>query len=226
MAEVVRRTINQASFVKYDSKRSIFYAFASPVFCPEDANAFVDCIRKRYPDASHHVYAWKTSSPSVFQKYSDDNEPSGTAGFPIMDMINRQGIVDLSIVVVRYFGGIKLGTGGLQRAYVHVAERSIALAQPVAWIRANRYRVITSYSSADKLKHMFSIEGIVIETVSYDTHVVFEILCPSMNQKRCKKGIMDLTSGQAQIVFIDEAEMKREILNEHDKTSLKPKSDT
>ena len=97
-------------------KKSKFIATVKPVTSDEEAQAFLAQMRSEYSDATHNVYAYVIDENNIF-RYSDDGEPSGTAGMPVLDTIRKEGLVDVAVVVTRYFGGTLLGTGGLVHAY-------------------------------------------------------------------------------------------------------------
>lgn len=121
-------TIKTENKLEHIIKKSKFICLCIPVTCVEDVDKNLSKIRKEYSDATHVVYAYTLFSPSV-EKASDDGEPSGTAGKPVLDCIKRLGLVNILVVVVRYFGGIKLGAGGLTRAYANVAKDTISTMQ-------------------------------------------------------------------------------------------------
>ena len=100
---------------EYEDRKSVFIGLCAPVSTESDALAFIEAVRKRYSDAKHHVYAYSLRENSI-ARFSDDREPQGTAGIPVLDALRKKEIVDAVIVVVRYFGGTLLGTGGLVRA--------------------------------------------------------------------------------------------------------------
>ena len=109
-------TIKKPSSFEYEDRKSVFIGQAMPVSTEKEALAFIESVRKRYPDARHHVYAYVLRENSIM-RFTDDREPQGTAGMPVLDIIRKRGCTDTVIVVTRYFGGILLGTGGLVKAY-------------------------------------------------------------------------------------------------------------
>ena len=111
--------------------KSRFIGYAKPVESEEEAVAFVDEIKKKHKDASHNVPVYLIGEKFEVQRYSDDGEPSGTAGVPVLSMLKNEGITNLAVVVTRYFGGVKLGTGGLVRAYTHAAKIAVDAAKVV-----------------------------------------------------------------------------------------------
>ncbi len=115
------------SSIEIDVKKSQFIAYAAHTPGVEKAKAYIQSLKKKYPDARHHCYAYIAGAPDNSQQYgfSDDNEPSGTAGMPIFTHLRHSGIGEITVVVVRYFGGTKLGTGGLARAYGESTKQAI-----------------------------------------------------------------------------------------------------
>ncbi len=118
------RTVAGPAQIELEEKKSRFIAACRPLTDESEANAFVNGIRQQYPDATHHVYAWILGGDNILQRFSDDGEPQGTAGLPVLDVLRKQNIDQAGIVVTRYFGGTLLGTGGL----VHAYGRSAAMA--------------------------------------------------------------------------------------------------
>ena len=113
-------TIKERASFEYEDRKSVFIADAMPVSTEADALSFLEYVKKKYPDARHHVYAYVLRENSIM-RFSDDHEPQGTAGMPVLDVIRKNGCTDTVIVVTRYFGGTLLGTGGLVRAYTSAA---------------------------------------------------------------------------------------------------------
>ncbi len=111
--------------------KSKFIGYAMPVETEEEAVAFVEKIKKKHKDATHNVPVYLVGEKFEVQRYSDDGEPSGTAGVPVLSMLKNEGITNIAVVVTRYFGGIKLGTGGLVRAYTHAAKIAVEAARVV-----------------------------------------------------------------------------------------------
>ena len=110
------KTIKIENSDEFVEKKSRFIGYAKPVVTEDEAIEFIKKIRAKHPDATHNVYAYKVRENNI-QRYSDDGEPAGTAGIPTLDVIQKEGITDICVVVTRYFGGILLGTGGLVKAY-------------------------------------------------------------------------------------------------------------
>ena len=118
------KTVEFENCSEFVEKRSRFIGYVKPVKTQEEAVSFVNSVRSRHWDASHNVYAYVLRDNNI-QRYSDDGEPSGTAGVPVLDVILKNGLTDVCVVVTRYFGGILLGAGGLVRAYSHGSKIAI-----------------------------------------------------------------------------------------------------
>ena len=148
-------TIKHSSHFEYEDRKSRFYGEAMPVETEQDAIAFIESVRRRYPDATHHVYAYVLKENSIM-RYSDDREPQGTAGMPVLDAIRKNGCTNAVIVVTRYFGGTLLGTGGLVHAYSAAAIGALKDAEIIRYDTYREYRLTTTYSDFQKLGNVFA----------------------------------------------------------------------
>lgn len=147
------RIEKECSF-KYKEKGSLFHGFAFQILSKDEADAKLSALRKKYYDATHHCYAYKTSLNE--EKYSDDGEPNGTAGIRILNSINHFSLVDILVVVVRYFGGTKLGVGPLGKAY---AETSMTLLKNANLIELTEYqemKITYDFESTSQIHHLIS----------------------------------------------------------------------
>ncbi len=153
------RTVASQAEVELEEKKSRFIAICQPLATESEANAFVSGVRHRFPDATHHVYAWILGGEQNLQRYSDDGEPSGTAGIPVLDVLRKNGIDQAGIVVTRYFGGTLLGTGGLARAYGHAAMMALEAAKPVDMQLCQLFQIMVSYADLERLRRQLSLAG-------------------------------------------------------------------
>ena len=142
-------TLSKEASVSFIEKKSEFIGHAAPVKTEEEAMEFITKIRKKYGDATHNCYAYMLANGSA--RYSDDGEPQGTAGVPILSVIQKGGFTDAVIVVTRYFGGILLGAGGLVRAYSASARDAVAAARVVTYAHVTEFSLTCSYSDYQKL---------------------------------------------------------------------------
>ena len=155
-------TVHKVADFEYEDRKSIFIGTAAPVKTEAEALDFIAFIKKKYPDARHHVYAYVLRENSIM-RFSDDREPQGTAGMPVLDAIRKNGCTDTAIVVIRYFGGTLLGTGGLVRAYSSAAIGALNAAEIITYDIYSVFSVFASYSDYQKLLPLFSECGFKIE---------------------------------------------------------------
>ena len=145
------RSIAARSTGLYKDNGSRFLAFACPVETEDEVKALVDSFRKEYHDARHHCFAYRLGLDGARWRANDDGEPSGSAGRPILGQIDSAGLSDILVVVVRYFGGIKLGIPGLIRAYKTSTQDALAAAEVVEKTAARRFRIVFDYLSMDSV---------------------------------------------------------------------------
>jgi uncharacterized YigZ family protein len=153
---------------EFEEKKSRFIGYAEAVACEGEAKAVLARVRGLHPRANHHVYAYATRADCVIRA-SDDGEPHGTAGQPVLQVFDKGGAVDWICVVVRYFGGTLLGAGGLVRAYTAAAKGAFAAAAPRELIPTRVYSVTCEYNQFDQLKYNFGKWGVEIAEVEYTT---------------------------------------------------------
>ncbi len=145
-----RITLAGSVSVEMEERKSIFIGHATPVSSEEEARAFIEAKKKEYHDARHNVYAYMLSENGI-ARYSDDGEPQGTAGMPVLNVLKMSGATDLCVVVTRYFGGILLGAGGLVRAYSVSAKQAIDAAGFASFEDYAVYKIDVTYSDYQKL---------------------------------------------------------------------------
>lgn len=182
-------------------QRSRFVATAGYADTPEAARALIDAVREEMPDANHHVYAFRVGyAASVTEGMSDDGEPSGTSGPPILAIIRGTEIGDLVIVVTRYFGGTKLGTGGLVRAYSEAARTVLAELPTEVKIEKTRVLLEIPYSHFELVKRLIGeVDGEVL-TEDFTTTALVELVLPTANLDELRVSIRDATANQ--VVFM------------------------
>ena len=134
-------TVRREGSFEYEDRKSVFIGTAVPVKSEAEALDFLSYVKKKYPDARHHVYAYVLRENSIM-RFSDDREPQGTAGMPVLDAIRKRGCTDVAIVVIRYFGGTLLGTGGLVRAYSAAAVGALEDAEIITYDIFNVLNII------------------------------------------------------------------------------------
>lgn len=191
-----RIVIMKGGAAEYAVQRSRFIADTAAVRDEETAQAFLQEIKKKYYDARHHCYGWILEGGRR-KKSGDDGEPSGTAGAPILTALERQGITDGLIVVTRYFGGIKLGTGGLTRAYAHAAAQGLAASTLAELQMLRRVAVTVTYPLFSPLENWLQKNEIRVVDKSYAENVTLTLYLSPDATETVKKAVADLTAGQA-----------------------------
>lgn len=177
-------------------KRSKFFANVFPVENEEEALEKLAAVKKKYSDATHNVYAYVIDENNIF-RYSDDGEPSGTAGMPVLDTIRKEGLVDVLVVVTRYFGGTLLGTGGLVHAYGSSARQGLIDAGIVTRILCNIVEVKIDYNLSGKVQYKIATDNYILEDTVYDNEVTFKICCRIEDTERLIADMIDITNGRA-----------------------------
>lgn len=156
-------------------EKSRFIGYATPVKNEEEAVAFIEKIRTKHWNATHNVPAYVVGDNNEIQRYSDDREPSGTAGIPVLEVIKREELKNVVVVVTRYFGGIKLGTGGLVRAYTRGAKIALDAAKIVRKKLHELVTVTIEYTMLGKIQNDILQNGYLIKDTKYDQTVHFFI---------------------------------------------------
>ena len=188
---------NQASF-EYEDRRSVFIGEAAPVTNEGEAIDFIASMKKKYSDANHHVYAYVLRENNVM-RFSDDREPQGTAGMPTLDAIRKNEIVDAVVVVVRYFGGALLGTGGLVRAYSAAAVGALKEAGIISYDTYVSYEIELSYSDYQKTVSLIDGGEFRRKDIQYsDTVTVFGTIKKS-KAETFEKSLLDFTGGRIKV---------------------------
>ena len=196
-------TVKEHSHFEYEDRKSVFIGEAMPVSTEGEAIAFIESVKKRYPDARHHVYAYVLRENSTM-RFTDDHEPQGTAGMPVLDIIRKNGCTDVVIVVTRYFGGTLLGTGGLVRAYTAAAVGALESAQIIRYDIYTSLEISVSYSDYGKISTILSDLGFRTENTIYDVGVKIEGSVIKSNLDELSKSLVEATAGRVEIEIIGE----------------------
>ena len=173
-----------------DVKKSVFIAYAQHTMSISDAKAYIQSLKERYPDARHHCYGYITGSPQDSNQYgfSDDNEPSGTAGMPIFNHLKHSGLGQITVVIVRYFGGTKLGTGGLARAYGDATKAVLDILERKPYIEMKKVQLTFPFSEESGVRKEIERIGGAIESLEYGENVQLKAQIPegvTMNLPYC-----------------------------------------
>ncbi len=176
-------------------KKSKFIANAAPVNTEEEARSFLDNIRKTYPDARHVVYAYLISGDNSYQRYSDDGEPQGTGGMPVLEAIKREGLTNVICTVTRYFGGILLGAPGLTRAYGTSASGALQAAGRRDVTKVRQINVIVPLNAVKTLNRSLPDKNFTILGIEYMADATFKVACTEDRIPELVTLINDLTNG-------------------------------
>ena len=181
---------------KIEVSKSVFIGNSAEVTSAEEAEAYVARIRSTYPDARHVCYAWRVSGQTFMQKYSDDGEPSGTGGMPILNVLDKKEITNGVITVTRYFGGILLGKGGLVRAYTDAAAAAVSESGLVSIIEGEIYAMTSPYDLAEKLLYALKQAGWSAGEPEYGENVVIRVTCPKDKGEELQGFVEDRSFGR------------------------------
>lgn len=187
-------TIEREAAPEFVEKRSRFIGYIKPVTTEQEALDFINSIRSKHWDATHNVYAYVLRERNTC-RYSDDNEPQGTAGMPVLDVIRKSGVTDACIVVTRYFGGILLGGGGLVRAYSHSASLAVEAAGLIEMRSCSMCSLNCTYNQYGKLSSLVPENGGTIDNTDFSDVVKLQFHISIAELPRLQKLITDATSG-------------------------------
>lgn len=163
-------TVRRDSRESFEERKSVFISHAKRVTTEDEAKEFVASVKKEYFDARHNCWAYSLAQSNI-ARFSDDGEPQGTAGMPILNVIKMSGAVDVAVVVTRYFGGVLLGTGGLVRAYTESAKRAVEAAEIVTYESYDEFSVECSYSDYQKLDYELPRFAAKVDSVDFGAQV-------------------------------------------------------
>lgn len=193
------RVVYQAGSGEYEEKKSRFIANVVPVSSEEDAMAFIDSTRKKYYDARHNCTAFIIGRNRELTRCSDDGEPSGTAGKPILEVLLSEGVTNVAVVVTRYFGGTLLGTGGLVRAYTQATKEGLADAGIATMRYGKELTIGIDYTDVGKVQYILGSRQIEIAQSRYTENVEFDIRIPAEAVEALTKELTEATAARARI---------------------------
>lgn len=185
-------------------KKSRFIATIHPVASEEEAAAFIDEMKKKYYDARHNCSAFVIGSKAELTRSSDDGEPSGTAGRPMLEVLLGSGIRNIAVVVTRYFGGVLLGTGGLVRAYSGAVKEALALCETARQHFGVKLKITTDYNSVGKIQYLLASKNITTVDSAYAANVEMTVIAPIEEYDRLCKEITEATSARAGLEEIEQ----------------------
>ena len=192
------RTSAQPVSATYIEKKSEFIAQLQPVQTAEEAIAFLDSVRRAHRKARHNVYAYLVREQNT-SRYSDDGEPQGTAGMPVLDVLQKNHLTDVCCVVTRYFGGILLGGGGLVRAYSHSTAMAVEAASILEMRRCIPLTLTMDYTMYGKVSYCLPQFEVIQTDSSFDTMVTLSILVQEPQALALQEHLIDLSNGTIQI---------------------------
>jgi uncharacterized YigZ family protein len=181
------------------AKRSQFIGRVSPAFSPEEAETFIARVKAEHPTARHNVWAYSVGPGTPIERLSDDGEPRGTAGYPVLEVFKKRGVRNIVCVVTRYFGGILLGAGGLLRAYGQAASAALEAAGVATYAYHDILTTIIGYDQYGRAQRELEGRNITIQSVDFTDKVKVTALVRPADLDMIKARLRDLTSGGAVI---------------------------
>lgn len=196
-------TISKPANASFIEKRSEFIGYIAPVKTNDEAVDFVHSIKAMHRKAKHNVYAYILRDDNI-SRYSDDGEPQGTAGVPVLDVLQKRGLTDVCVVVTRYFGGILLGGGGLVRAYSHAASLACDSAHIMNMCLCRRLKIKTDYGMYGKISYILPNYDTITVNSDFGTEITLEILVLSEKKDALLNDITETTNGSANVEELEE----------------------
>lgn len=197
-------TIKDKAKAEFEEKKSRFIGNVKRVETEEEAKKFIDEIKNEYKDARHNVYAYIIGENMGIQRYSDDGEPKGTGGIPVLEVLKKNNLTDSVVVVTRYFGGVLLGASGLTRAYSNGASMAVKEAGIVEKVLGCTVNIEVEYDLLGKIQYSFAQKDWYIEDIQYSEKVILTLNFESHLINEVEKEIMNLTSGKGMLLRDDE----------------------
>lgn len=185
-------------------EKSQFITTARHISSEEEAQNFIAEMRKKYADATHNCYAYVADRLGNCLRFSDDGEPSGTAGMPILDVIRNKKLYETAVVVTRYFGGIKLGAGGLVRAYSGCASENLDATQKVLYEMCSQSEYTVAYQSVDLFFRFFSEKSVDIIESRYENDVTFVVAVKKSQEQEINLSLINRLNGKVTIKKLKE----------------------
>ena len=200
-------TLSHEGNSRIEIKQSVFIGHSARIQSAEEAQDFIKQEKALYPDAKHCCYAWTISQPNLMQKTSDDGEPSGTAGMPLLTLLTKNDITSTVVLVTRYLGGIMLGKGGLVRAYTAAGAQALSDAEPVVVSKGIQYTFQIEYSLYDTFLRQMSERGWEVRNSVFETSVKADAIVPEGEEAAFCKFFGDMTSGSKHLEKTGECEL-------------------
>ena len=193
-------TLGQRASAEFVEKKSRFIGHACPVETEEEALAFLESIRRDHRDATHNCYAYTVGQNMGIMRYSDDGEPGGTAGLPMMDVLKKRDVRNCCVVVTRYFGGVLLGAGGLVRAYTHGTAIALDAARVVVMEPSRHLLCEVAYPMWDRVQHWLKDQPVQVLSTEFTTAVTFTLAVRERDEAEVETGLIRLTDSRVEIL--------------------------
>lgn len=209
------RTLHEFGTDEITIEKSVFIGYAKPIKSEEEALEFINEIKKKHKDATHNVWAYTVGKNMNIQRYSDDGEPQGTAGIPTLEVIKKEDLRNVVVVVTRYFGGTKLGAGGLVRAYTKGAKLGLEAGKIIYKVMYQEVKVKIDYTQLGKVQNELMNLGYFIKDTVYEDNVEIVVYSRLEDVDKLSEKMIDITSGTGKIVLGEEfylSEQNGEIL--------------
>lgn len=191
-------TVSQPASDSFIEKKSEFIGYIAPVKTNDEAVEFINKIKSMHRKARHNVYAYILRNDNI-TRYSDDGEPQGTAGVPVLDVLQKRGLTDVCVVVTRYFGGILLGGGGLVRAYSHTASLACDAAHIMDMRLCHRLKITTDYNMYGKISYILPNFDTITINSDFGSSIELEILVMNSRLSALLKELTEITNGSAEV---------------------------
>jgi uncharacterized YigZ family protein len=198
------KTLHEYGMNEVEIERSRFIGYAKPVKSEEEAIEFVNEIKKKHKDATHNVWAYTVGENMNIQRYSDDGEPQGTAGIPSLEVIKKEDLRDVVVVVTRYFGGVKLGAGGLVRAYTKGAKIGLEAGKIIDKVLYQEVKIGIDYTLLGRVQNEIMNLGFYIKDIVYEDNVNILVYSKLEDVEGFTTKIVDITSDKCEIVLGEE----------------------
>ena len=207
MASASYKTLMKRGSDEFIINKSRFIGHGAPVETEEDALAFLADIRKKHADATHNCYAYIIGRNMGVMRYSDDGEPGGTAGMPIIEVMKNRGVVNACVVVTRYFGGVLLGAGGLVRAYTQGAVTAIDASGVGVMHLTARYMMDVSYPMLSRVEYFLKSAPVIVEDKDFSDVITLTLLVRCADEDKLLADLTQLSEGRLEPMRFDETYM-------------------
>lgn len=198
------KTLMKCAEDEFVVNKSRFIGHGCPCETEEEALAFLGRMRETYKDASHNCYAYIIGANMGIMRYSDDGEPGGTAGMPIIEVMRNRGVTNCAVVVTRYFGGVLLGAGGLVRAYTKGAAIALDACGVGVMHPTARYLMSVKYPMLSRIEYFLASEPVVIEEKTFTDEVTITLIVKCADEEGLVKRVTDISEGTIEPLRFDE----------------------